>query len=74
MSHVDKATKRKRTHYRGVYRGPGFVPAFFRLRGTRQRCILCIPAHEWKFRVLENPVDWERFGIGLGGLGMQEGT
>ena len=44
------------SRYRGVYRGPLFVPAFFRLRGTRQRCVLCIPAHVWKLRVLENPV------------------
>ena len=33
-------------HYRGVYRGPGFVKAFFRFGPNhRQRCILYILAH-----------------------------
>ena len=32
-----------KTRYRGVYRGPGFVKAFFRLsKNGRQRCILYV--------------------------------
>ena len=43
-----EAMKRR---YRGVYRGPGFIPAFFRLGRHGRRCVMTIPVHMlWGFQ------------------------